>query len=86
MGRENGSFRGVPISGSAGRLRCSPDVAMVEAPDFAKRHDPAGSWPFDRPLVGRVLVEREMLRRSPEGDHLGLAEATHPKNGWGDLD
>jgi len=58
----------------------------VEAPDFAKRHDPAGSWPFDRPPVGRVLVEREMLRRSPEGDHLGLAEATHPKNGWGDLD
>ena len=33
---------------------------MVEAPDFAKRHDPAGRWPFDRPPVGRVLVEREM--------------------------
>jgi len=33
---------------------------MVEATDFAKRHDPAGSWPFDRPPVGRVLVEREM--------------------------
>ena len=60
MGRETGMGRGVQISGSAGRLRCSTDVAMVEAPDFAKRHDPAGSWPFDRPLVGRVLVEREM--------------------------
>ena len=33
---------------------------MVEATDFAKRHDPAGSWPFDGPPVGRVLVEREM--------------------------
>ena len=33
---------------------------MVEAPDFAKRHDPAGSWLFDRPPVGRVLGEREM--------------------------
>ena len=60
MGTANGSRRGVPISGSAGRLRGSPDVAMVEAPDFAKRHDPAGSWPFDRPPVGRVLGEREM--------------------------
>ena len=48
------------ISGSAGCLRCSTDVSMVEATDFAKRHDPAGSWPFDRPPVGRVLVEREM--------------------------
>ena len=33
---------------------------MVEATDFAKQHDPAGSWPFDGPPVGRVLVEREM--------------------------
>ena len=33
---------------------------MVEATDFAKRHDPAASWPFARPPVGRVLVEREM--------------------------
>src|SRR5262249_12311541 len=60
VGTENGSRRGVQISGSAGRLRCSTDVSMVEATDFAKRHDPAGRWPFDRPPVGRVLVEREM--------------------------
>ena len=33
---------------------------MVEATDFAKRHDPAGLRPFDGPPVGRVLVEREM--------------------------
>ena len=52
--------RGEWISGSAGGLRRSTDVSMVEATDFAKRHDPAGSWPFDRPPVGRVLVEREM--------------------------
>ena len=52
--------RGVRISGSAGRLRGSTDLSMVEATDFAKRHDPAGSWPFDGPPVGRVLVEREM--------------------------
>src|SRR5262249_23545863 len=46
--------------GSAGCLRGSTDVSMVEATDFAKRHDPAGLRPFDGPHVGRVLVEREM--------------------------
>jgi hypothetical protein len=33
---------------------------MVEATDFAKRHDPAGLRPFDGPPVGRILVEHEM--------------------------
>jgi hypothetical protein len=33
---------------------------MMEATDFAKRHDPARLWPFDQPHVGRVLVGREM--------------------------
>jgi len=52
--------RGVRISGSAGRLRGSTDLSMVEATDFAKRHDPAGLRPFNGPPVGHVLVEREM--------------------------
>ena len=36
------------------------DVSMVEATDFAERHDPAGRRSLDAPPVGRVLVEREM--------------------------
>ena len=52
--------RGEWISGSAGGLRRSTDVSMVETTDFAKRHNPAGLRPFDGPPVGRVLVEREM--------------------------
>ena len=59
-GRENGAGRGVRISGVGRGLRGSTDVSMVEATDFAKRHDPAGLRPFDGPPVGRVLVEREM--------------------------
>ena len=61
VGRENGSFRGVQISGSAGRLRCSTDVAMVEATDFAKRHDPPGRRPFDGPPVGPRLCRTDRL-------------------------
>jgi hypothetical protein len=59
-GGENGGGRGVRISGSAGRLCCSADVSMVEATDFAKRHDPAHLRSFDGPQVRRVLVERAM--------------------------
>src|SRR5262249_52596745 len=43
-----------------GGLRRSTDVSMVEAADFAKRHDPAGLRPFDGPPVGRAFVEREV--------------------------
>ena len=52
--------RGVRISGSAGGLRCSTDVSMIEAPDFGDLHDPAHLRPLDRPPVWRVLLEREM--------------------------
>ena len=33
---------------------------MVEATDFAERHDPAGRRSLDAPPVGRVLLQREM--------------------------
>ena len=36
------------------------DVSMVEATDFAERHDPAGRRSLDAPPVGRVLLQREM--------------------------
>jgi hypothetical protein len=45
-------------------LCCPADVAMMQATDFGKRHDPAHLRPFDGPDVWRILVERQM-RASP---------------------
>ena len=44
-----------PGDARSGRL---PDVAMMQAPDFGKRHDPARLRPFDGPHAWRILVER----------------------------
>src|SRR5262245_1496729 len=46
-------------AGRAG-LRCSADVAMMQATDFGNRHDPARLGKLDRPDIRRILVEREM--------------------------
>src|SRR6267143_2662476 len=40
-----------------------PDVAMVEATDFANRDDPAEFRPLNWPAVGCILVEREVSAR-----------------------
>ena len=44
-------------------LRSLTDVAMVQAADFRKLHDPPRGGKLDRPEVGCVLVEREMGTR-----------------------
>jgi hypothetical protein len=41
-------------------LRGLADVAMVQAADFGKLHDLPCRGEFDRPEVGRVLVEGEV--------------------------
>src|SRR5262245_34128898 len=41
-------------------LRGLADVTMVQAADFGKLHDPLCRGEFDRPPVGRVLVEGEV--------------------------
>jgi hypothetical protein len=45
-------------------LRRLADVAVIQATDFGKFHDPARLGNLDGPDVRRVLVEREM-RASP---------------------
>jgi hypothetical protein len=56
--RENGAGGGVQSSGLAEGLCCSTDISMMEATDFAKRHDPARLRRFDEPHLWRILVER----------------------------
>jgi len=46
--------------GGPGGLCCLTDVSMMEATDFANRHDRARLRPFNGPYVWRVLVKREM--------------------------
>jgi hypothetical protein len=42
------------------RLRCPPDVAVMQATDFGNREDRAERWGLDRPPIGSVLLEREV--------------------------
>ena len=63
VGGENGAGRGVWISESAGRLRCSTDVSMMQTADFGNRDDPAEFRRLNWPSVGCVLVKREVSAR-----------------------
>ncbi len=36
------------------------EISMMQAPDFGNLHDRALLGPLDGPLVGRILVEREV--------------------------
>ena len=48
--------------GGAG-LRRLADVAVVQAADFRKLHDPAHLGELDGPAVRRILIERQMRAR-----------------------
>ena len=63
-------------------LRSLTDVAMVQAADLWKLHDPSGHGKLDRPDVRGILVEREVGARlmilgamaRQEATELSLAE------------
>ena len=40
-------------------LRCPPNVAMMQAPDFGSRNDRAERRRLDAPSVRRILLQRE---------------------------
>ena len=61
LGGPAASFEGETRRAGLGR---QTDVAMMEATDFVKLHDPARVGEFNWPDVRRILVEREM-RASP---------------------
>ena len=48
---------GQPDEAGSGRL---PGVAMMQAADFGKLHDPAQREPFERPPVWGIFLEREV--------------------------
>jgi hypothetical protein len=50
--------------GQAGRLRCAPLIAMMEATDFGDRDDRPGGYPNDRSVIWCVLLEAE-VRSAP---------------------
>jgi hypothetical protein len=58
--RTRGPFTFAGTDGRGGGLRGLADVAVVQAADFGKLHDPAGRGELDRPGVWSILAEREM--------------------------
>ena len=61
------------------------DVAVVQAADFGKLHDPPCREDLNRPEIGRVLVEREVCERlmvvgevaGQDAVEVSLAEGEH---------
>jgi hypothetical protein len=51
------------VKTAGARLRSLADVAMVQAADFGKPHDPARPGELDGPEVWRILGEREVCAR-----------------------
>jgi len=57
-------------------LRCPPNVAMMQAPDFGNRNDRAERRRRDAPSVRRILLQREMRSCAVIGREVRGPEAT----------